>query len=150
MRRGIIGLAAVLIVGTVAAFTAFFIFHRPQPAPDWLQRRFALTEDQFRRVDAMNREYAATCTEMCNRIRESDARLADLLAASDRVTPEIRNALAETDRVRTDCRTHMLAHFYEVAAVMPAEKRRQYLTMVYPLIQDPEVMRANQVDADGR
>jgi head-tail adaptor len=41
------------------------------------------------------------------------------------------------DRIRTECRLKMLEHFYEVAAVMPEEKRRKYLQIVLPVVLNP-------------
>ena len=70
---------------------------------------------------------------MCARITQTDSRLAGLIESSRTVTQEIREALAESDRVRTECRLKMLEHFYEVAAAMPEEKRKKYLDMVLPV-----------------
>ena len=61
----------------------------------------------------------------------------------------VQAALAETDRVRTNCRTHMLEHFYQVAAVMPEQERPRYLAMVLPLIEHPEQMGAYNVSRRG-
>ena len=74
---------------------------------------------------------------MCAHITQTDSRLAGLIESRRTVTQEIREALAESDRVRTECRLKMLEHFYEVAAVMPEEKRKKYLDMVLPVVLDP-------------
>jgi len=68
---------------------------------------------------------------------ETDSRLAGLIESSRTVTQEIREALAERDPVRTECRLKMLEHFYEVAAVMPEEKQKKYLDMVLPVVLNP-------------
>jgi hypothetical protein len=101
-------------------------------------------------VEALHREYQATCAQLCARIEESDARLAELLRRSDHVTPEVRAAVAETDHVRTLCRASMLEHFYRIAAVLPENERKRYLEMVYPLIEHPEQMGAHGLSARGR
>jgi hypothetical protein len=77
---------------------------------------------------------------MCARITQTDSRLAGLIDSSRTVTEEIREALAESDRVRTECRLKMLGHFYEVAAAMPEEERKKYLDMVLPVVLNPGEM----------
>jgi hypothetical protein len=77
---------------------------------------------------------------MCARITQTDSRLAGLIDSSRTVTEEIREALADSDRVRTECRLKMLEHFYEVAAAMPEEKRKKYLDMVLPVVLNPGEM----------
>jgi hypothetical protein len=52
------------------------------------------------------------------------------------ITPALREAVAETDRIRTQTRIVMLEHFYEVAAELPPEKRKEYLLKVLPLVID--------------
>jgi hypothetical protein len=52
------------------------------------------------------------------------------------ITPTLRAAVAETDRIRTETRITMLEHFYAVAAELPPEKRRDYLLKVLPLVID--------------
>lgn len=149
MKRGLFAVAGILVVGVIAGVLAFCFFHARQPATAWLQKEFSLSNDQTQRVQAMHEEYGKTCMQMCARIQESDTHLAELLQKSDRVTPEIREALVETDRVRTACRASMLEHFYQVAAVMPERERERYLKMVYPLIEHPEEMGAYQLSLRG-
>ena len=45
---------------------------------------------------------------MCARIAQADSRLAGLIDSSRTMTQEIREALVETDRVRSECRLKML------------------------------------------
>jgi hypothetical protein len=67
---------------------------------------------------------------------EANARLETLTLGSGSITPEIRAAIAETDRIRTETRIAMLEHFYAVAAQVPPDKRRDYLLKVLPLVID--------------
>jgi hypothetical protein len=115
----------------------------------WLEKEYKLAPDQARQVEAMHREYQAKCARMCARIVESDARLAELLRQNDHVTPEIRAAMEETDRVRTLCRASMLEHLYQIAAVMPSSERKRYLEMVFPLIEHPEKMGDHGLSSGG-
>ena len=77
---------------------------------------------------------------MCARIAQADSRLSGVIDSSRTATQEIREALVETDRVRSECRLKMLEHFYEVAAAMPEEKRKKYLDMVLPVVLNPGEM----------
>jgi hypothetical protein len=67
---------------------------------------------------------------------EANARLEDLALGSSAVTPALRAAVAETDRIRTATRIAMLDHFYAVAAELPPDRRREYLLKVLPLVID--------------
>lgn len=67
---------------------------------------------------------------------EANARLEQLALGSSTVTPALREAIAETDRIRTQARLAMLDHFYAVAAELPPDRRRQYLLKVLPLLID--------------
>ena len=114
----------------------YFFQHRGSP-PDWLRKEFSLNQEQSARIMGLNAEYGPKCEDMCARITQTDSRLAGLIESSRTITPEIREALAESDRVQTECRLKMLEHFYEVAAVMPEEKRKKYLDMVLPVVLNP-------------
>jgi len=52
------------------------------------------------------------------------------------ITPTLREAVAKTDRIRTETRITMLEHFYAVASELPPDKRREYLLKVLPLVID--------------
>jgi hypothetical protein len=104
---------------------------------DWLKSEFSLNEHQAAQITALQSQYAKACEEMCARINETDARVADLIRSQKIVTSEIRKALSESDRLRTECRLKMLEHCYEVANAMPEEERDKYIEMVLPMILDP-------------
>jgi len=71
---------------------------------------------------------------------EANARLEQLSLEAglgkQSITPALREAVAETDRIRTETRIVMLEHFYAVAGELPPEKRRAYLLKVLPLVID--------------
>jgi hypothetical protein len=137
MKRGGVILFVVLGLGAAMGLLSYYFFqHRGSP-PDWLREEFSLNKEQSSRIIALNAEYGPACEEMCAHIAQTDSRLAGLIESRRTVTQEIREALAESDRVRTECRLKMLEHFYEIAAVMPEEKRRKYLNMVLPVVLDP-------------
>ena len=137
MKRGAVILLVVLGLGTAMGVVSYCFFRDYISPADWLRKEFSLNEEQSARIVALNAEYGPKCEEMCARIAQADSRLTGLIDSSTTVTQEIREALVETDRVRSECRLKMLEHFYEVAAAMPEEKRKKYLDMVLPTILDP-------------
>ena len=101
---------------------------RPELA--WLQQEFQLTDAQLARVTELHNAYAPKCEEMCRVIDAKNAQLQKLLVATNVVTPEIKQAIAEAAEIRAECETAMLDHFYKVAQTMPAEQGRRYLEWV--------------------
>ena len=56
--------------------------------------------------------------------------LSRLLATSSGVTPAVEDALAERAKMRSECQTAMLNHFFEVSRTMSPEQGRRYLAWV--------------------
>jgi hypothetical protein len=139
MKRGAVILVVVFCLGTAMGILSYFFRDRISPA-DWLRKEFSLNEKQSARIVALNAGYGPECKQMCARIAQADSRLAGLIDSSRIVTQEIREALVETDRVRSECRLKMLEHFYEITAAMPEEGRKKYLDMVLPVVLKPEEM----------
>ena len=138
MKRPWLILGGGLIIG-VAAYACVFLsgtardrtMGQSDPSGlSWLRQEYHLTDEQFTKIEELHSAYLPTCVEMCRRIGETNARLQTLLAATNVVTPEIRQALADTARLRAECQGNMLAHFYAVARVMPPEQGRRYLMWV--------------------
>lgn len=101
-----------------------------KPALAWLQQEYHLNDAQFARVCELHDAYRPTCMEMCRKIDAKNAQLQKLLAATNVITPEIKQALAETAEIRAECEAAMLEHFYKVAQTMPPEQGKRYLEWV--------------------
>lgn len=101
---------------------------RPELA--WLQIEFHLTDAQLARVMELHNAYAPKCEEMCRSIDAKNAQIQKLLVATNVITPEIKQALAQAAEIRAECETAMLDHFYKVAQTMPPEQGRRYLEWV--------------------
>jgi len=141
MKRGILVVLGLLVLALATA-AVFYGMHRPMASNDWLRDQYGLNPEQAARVTRLEEDYQSRCMGMCARISDADATLDRLIRSSSSVTPEVQAAIARADAVRTECRTSMLAHFYEVAAVLPADKRDKYLQMVLPSVLHPEGMAA--------
>lgn len=128
------GLVAAL-AGYVGAYLAGTSTQRNieranRPALAWLQGEYHLTDAQFALACQLHDAYQPKCAEMCRKIAANNARIEALVAATNVVTPEIKQALAESAQLREQCEQMMLAHFYETAQVMPPEQGRRYLAWV--------------------
>jgi hypothetical protein len=104
--------------------------HSSRPELAWLKTEYHLSDSQFAQVVQLNEAYHPKCVELCRRIDEQNAKVQRLLDATNTVTPEIRKALAESARLRTECESAMLQHFYEISQFMPPDEGKRYLTWV--------------------
>jgi hypothetical protein len=138
MKRGLL----ILVFGLIAAAAAYSCIYlactasarnlqrSDKPELAWLKEEFNLSDAEFKRVSELHTTYLPHCKEMCRQIDAQNLRLKGLLAATNRVTPEIETAIAESSRLRSECQSEMLKHFYEVSRTMPAEQGHRYLAWV--------------------
>src|SRR5439155_6941654 len=127
------------LVAGVLAYTCIYLHatsvqrrmeQSTHPELAWLKTEYHLTEAQFAQVAQLHDAYLPKCAAMCGRIDEQNAKVQQLLAATNAVSPEIKKALAETARLRAECETAMLQHFYETSRQMPPEQGKRYLSWV--------------------
>jgi hypothetical protein len=119
--------ACVYLAGTS---TQRAVAKSDKPALAWLQQEYQLDDAQFARVREVHDAYRPKCMEMCRMIDAKNAQIEKLLAATNVITPEIRQALAEAAEIRAECEVAMLDHFYKVAQTMPIEQGKRYLAWV--------------------
>jgi hypothetical protein len=138
MKKGLI----ILMFGLVAAAAAYGCIYfsctssmrqmekSSSPELAWLKNEFKLTDAEFKRISDLHANYLPQCRAMCHRIDEQHAQLDKLVAGATNVTPEIKQAIEESSRLRTECQTMMLRHFIQVSQTMPPEQGRRYLAWV--------------------
>ena len=138
MKRGIL----ILLVGLVGATVAFCCVYLActahartlqrsgQPELAWLKAEFKLSDAEFKRVSDLHSAYLPQCRQKCREIDAQNARLERLLADATTVTPEIERTIAEASRLRSECQTMMLRHFFQVSQTMAPEQGRRYLAWV--------------------
>jgi hypothetical protein len=138
MKRGFLVLIAAIVIGSVGAFVARHLLEGPPT--EWLCHEYGLSSEKFSRVAALQKEYGTRCGPYCDQMCEANAHLEQLAleagVGQSGITPALREAVAETDRIRTQTRITMLEHFCAVAAELPAAKRKDYLLKVLPLVID--------------
>jgi len=134
MNRGLLVLLIVVVIGLGATLLSR---HLLQSSPsEWLCHEYGLSENQEQKLRQLEKEYGSRCGPFCDAMCTANGNLETLALGSGSVTPELRAAVAETDRIRTETRLAMLQHFYAVAAELPPEKRHDYLCKVLPLVID--------------
>ena len=145
MRKGLIVLAAAIVIGSFATITVYFWKSERSSSTSWLLAQFALDDQQARTVERIHNQYQMECALMCARIAQTDEQLAKLICDAQQVTPEIQTAIVETDRLRSECRVKMLEHFYRVAAELPEKRRAEYLQVVLPVVLRPGAMAQSHI-----
>ena len=138
MKRSWLILFGGLVAGLIA-YTCIYLHatsiqrstaQTSHPELTWLRNEYRLTDGQFAAVVQLHDSYLPKCAAMCGRIDDQNAKVQQLLAAANAVTPEIKEALAEAGRLRAECETAMLQHFYETSRQMPPEQGKRYLAWV--------------------
>jgi hypothetical protein len=99
----------------------------------WLRNEFSLTDQEFARIRELHEGYRPDCAKMCARIAAVNRDLEQLVMSTNQVTPQITEKLSEISRIRQQCQTQMLKHFYEVSQAMPPDQARRYLAEMQKL-----------------
>ena len=138
MKKGIL----ILIFGLVAAAAAYGCVYfvctasarslqkSDKPELAWLKEEFSLNETEFNRVSELHAAYLPQCREMCREIDAQNVKLQKLLSGATDMTPEIKAALTESARLRSECQSMMLKHFFQLSQTMPPQQGQRYLAWV--------------------
>ena len=141
MRRSLAILAAGLLAGLAVFWLTYlwqtresrYAMGSPLPELTWVRSEFGLTQKEFETVSRIHADYLPHCQEMCRRISEQNSRLREVVLNSEEVTPEVQDALRDAVRLRLECQTAMLSHFYQMSRAMHPEKGRRYLAAMQEL-----------------
>ena len=138
MKKGIIILILGLLAGVAAYGCVYFVCMSParslqqsdKPELAWLKEEFNLSDADFKRVSELHAAYLPQCREMCREIDAHNLKLQKIVSGATNMTPEINAAVSESARLRSECQTMMLRHFFQVSQTMPPEHGRRYLAWV--------------------
>jgi Spy/CpxP family protein refolding chaperone len=138
MKRAILILVGGLLAGVTAYACSYLqstsakraAEQSSRPELDWLQKEYHLTPAQYQQAVQLHDAYSPRCAEMCRRIDEKNAKVQSLLAATNTVTDEIKQALAEAAQLRVECQSAMMQHFFEISRAMPPDQGKRYLAWV--------------------
>lgn len=103
----------------------------------WMRHEYHLSDAHFARVQELHADYAPRCAAMCQRVAIQRTHLAELIQVARESSPEVIQALKETASLELECRQATLSHLYAVAAAMPQEAGRRYLTTMTASIVAP-------------
>jgi hypothetical protein len=138
MKKGVLILVFGLLAAAAAYGCIYFVCMSPvrslqqsdRPELAWLKEEFKLSEVEFKRVSELHAAYLPQCRDMCREIDAHNVKLQTLLSGATNMTPEVTVALTESSRLRSECQTMMLRHFFQVSQTMPPEQGRRYLAWV--------------------
>ncbi len=119
----------------------------PNSELEWLRREFHLSDAQFKKIEALQSDYAPVCNEMCRRIMEANSKLDRLVSEKHEVTRELEAAIRETGSVQEDCHKQMLAHIYRVSAQMNPTDGQNYLRLMKSRVIPPALSSDTAVRA---
>ena len=138
MKRPLV-IAMVGVFAALVAYCGFYfvgtaayrgVLESESPELFWLKKEFNLSAAEFARISQLHAAYRPHCVEMCRRIAEQDVKLKKLLESATEMAPQIENVLTERAKLRAECESAMLRHFFEVSHTMTAEQGQRYLTWV--------------------
>lgn len=125
----LLGTAAYVVSGSIAKHACGVVMEK-HAEMQWLRTKFKLTDAQFARISALHAQYEPVCDVLCDRIAESNKKVAGLIRANTVMTPELEAALRESAQVNADCRKALLGHVYAVANEMDPDQGRLYIAMM--------------------
>lgn len=126
----------VLVTGVMlaaGAYAALFLARTGQSQAEgesellWLRQEFSVSDLEFARIRELHERYLPDCARMCAQIAAANRELEQLVLSTNAVTAEITNKLSDISKIRQECQTRMLEHFYAVSRAMPEEQGRRYL-----------------------
>ena len=138
MKKGIL----ILLIGLLAAVAAYGCIYlvcsssarrlqrSEKPELAWLREEFKLSDAEFKRVSDLHSAYLPQCHDRCREIAAQNMKLQMLLSEAKDMTPEISAVLTDSSRLRAECQSMMLRHFFQVSQMMPPEQGRRYLAWV--------------------
>jgi hypothetical protein len=127
MKKGLLILALAIAAGILAFFLAHSksvtntdpVFLDSMPELVWLRTDLKLSDEQ-----------------MCHRIEQSRASLAELAGAQDGMSEDLAKAIQMHGHVIAECKRSMLEHIYQTASLMDEQQARRYLEVTIPLALD--------------
>ena len=138
MKKGILILVLSFVAAAAAYGCVYFVCtasarslqQSDQPELAWFKEEFNLSDADFKRASELHATYLPQCRDMCREIDAHNLKLQTLLSGATNMTPEITAAIAEGARLRSECQSMMLRHFFQVSQMMPPEQGRGYLSWV--------------------
>ena len=141
MRRSFLILLGIAALGAAVFFAAFRLSDHLCAARmagslddlDWLRLEFKLSDVELARARTLHEGYLPRCWEYCEQLAAKQRELSAALADGKPVTAKAEQLLRDIGDIRARCQADMLRHFADVAAIMPSEQGKRYLTTMQQL-----------------
>ena len=98
----------------------------------WMQRDYALSDDEFVKVCDLHDAYLPKCDAMCQQMAAATARLTEALKVNPTMNDEAQAALRDYEAARAGCQRDTLQHVLDTAAVMKPQAGRAFVQKVLP------------------
>lgn len=157
-RSWLIPVLIAIVIGAMAyGLTRWAVCTRCQPSPDrledvsFLRRELGLTETQAREIRQLQTSLGAKLTDCCERHCAARARMVQALTADTNGNAQAEAVLAEMCRAYEQSERVTLNHIRAVRAVLNAEQRRQFDTMISDCMCRPCSMHGGscRTEAEG-
>lgn len=118
---------------------------------EWLRREYHLTDDQFQHIRALHENQMKLCEEMCQKVDASNKILENLIRSNSSLTPEIKEALAHSRELESECEQATLEHIYQVGAIMNSEDGKRFVEeMSHRLLHPSASHSAHHFDSSNK
>jgi hypothetical protein len=149
MKKGVVLLVVALVV-SIAAYCFYYAFatapvtrmlKKPEGSLEWLRSEYQLTDAQYARIRHLHAEYAPKCVQMCEKIRQANARLEAVIGQNRALTPAVEAAMEESAQVRQECTLATLAHVYAVSAEMSPHEGQRFVEAMRSMMIEPGLVK---------
>ncbi len=138
MHRPVLILAMGLVAGLLAFGGVYAwqtrstraMLEEPRADLAWLRTEFHLDPIRYGKVARLHEAYETNCARICREVADANARLSETALSHRELNDDLRRLIAETGRLRDECRRAMLEHLYAVARELPPDAAQRYLRLM--------------------
>lgn len=139
-------LAFVLVMLALCAATAYTVTRlglsghgeRPGPATHrWLHDELNLSADEKRQVDELDRQMQVERTRLEGDFEQAKRHLAELLQSEAHYSQEVTAAVQEIHVVHGALQDLAIRHYYDMLAVLPADKQARLRELAVEALSTP-------------
>ena len=94
----------------------------------WLKKEYQLDDSTFSKVTDAHRLYFRDCEKRCTELDDLNSHFLNQLKADSTPKSDIDAVHILQENLCIDCRIAMITHVHEVAALMPAQVGRRFIT----------------------
>lgn len=123
-------IGAAILVGAVGAVGGSWAFRqanaRPENLHDVVHKRFDLSAEEHRRLDAAEARYSQRRAEIEARIRAANLELAGAIKSDPQMSPTVVATSGKVEAAAAELQRVTLEHIFEMRAALEPEHRTAY------------------------